>query len=314
MIITRRNQLLKILDESFNELEKHNAGQEDYELLKTIQSSIVTSEDCCHFLLNNSSYAAGYLQNFFHLLESFPINQDTNDFEDDYNYYDKSLNEWLELLNNFFQDKGYMGRQFENLIKSPNFYLTYLNRYTNCEGSCSYIKALNKVIIFINNTHSIRNGSNLAHEIAHATSYLEGANHGLTLFTELESIFIELLSYDYLGKVDFKDSLLSKKILFLENYAMAEEILSEYKDGAFGTNICDFSQIFRSQLYEDMGYILSYLYALKLLNVYYQNQKEALKILHHIIFLRTNEEIMNYFKEVGIINLDTSNYKKSLGL
>ena len=166
------------------------------------------------------------------------------------------------------------------------------------------------------------------HEFAHAISFNFNPNALLfdfnkRIFLEIESIFFELVAGDYLSQNvnsgDEYNELISNHSLFLneaiyltdriqiaklvkENDIYSNKTLKALCDSEL--NFANFyvDQLMGQQTYEVLPYIISYLFAVELYELYKYDKEKALHTLEKIMLLR-EESTLKYYQELKKLGL-----------
>ena len=244
-----------------------------------------------------------------------------------------SLDECLEIAKEFF---GNLDNTFYR-----NFLKIYNNRYklikeskeANYEhdGVCTFVGGLNKPYIWIDNVDGLQKVATLIHELGHATMLLNYpdrlVNARDSFGTEIESILFEIIyASEFLDKDNFEKAILNYE--YIENYESAKYILIQEKitKNFKGTTIDLNKEFYRKlkekykithkeidySLYIDAieygQYIISYMIALEIYNIFKQDKKEALKILRRFAKEHKNDTYQTINKYIP----DLPNSKKEL--
>lgn len=230
--------------------------------------------------------------------------------------------EMLELNNSFFKSiGGDIYKTHNNLLKYN--YIRFENS-SDKPGTTIFIPGVQKPYVTINNSNKITQLPIIAHENGHAIAallnndrYIENAK-----FPEIESLFFEMLSYQYYGEklnnkifyqleksrmddyfYDADDTLFYKEIynyisnLENKNYKNVIKNSKKYFDTADIKYF--FEEYDNSILTENIEYLFSYIVVIELLEEYQKDQEKALYKLNKIITSKTNEETKTIFEEVN---------------
>ena len=165
------------------------------------------------------------------------------------------------------------------------------------------------------------------HEYMHATSRSINPYHFVEdkyVFGELDTSFIEIIAADYLDKLFKTNGTIIKAFNHMERSSEALELTDTFKiidyedkqNDNFITNkqlkcaakmACNLSgEELEELLYmpdtEPETYVISYIMAVELYDLYLQDQEKALFILHKIIEMNC-DSLEDYYKEIKKLNL-----------
>lgn len=254
-----------------------------------------------------------------------------------------SKDDILELTHDFYKsclDKFF----FHNFLKH------YRNRYTNIKfknnedrymGEAIHILSLGESFITIVRDFNIEDVLTAIHEYEHATSVsinpytVMDQNY---TFCEIGSIFMEMIGADYLETI-FKngEAIIAKANEHQKYYGNAFILKSKidlieaekeyYKDGYTNNkalkhssaNYCGLTLKIVDKLIQEGGipydYVISYIFAIELYNIYQIDKEKALNILRKLVYTDCKDEETFYkiIKNYGLIpNYHTREYTKSL--
>ena len=196
------------------------------------------------------------------------------------------------------------------------------------EGDAYFIKSLNIKCSIINRTYTINDLLTNIHESCHITSDLICDTHlskKKYLFNEIDPIFMELIASNFITKMTNNDAgILSRA--HLHNYYSGLAIntrdkisLFEYEQqlpngfinnnqlNAFATEKLfitkkELHDILSIPNNEDEAYLISYIYAVELYELYMLDPEKALSYLESIIYLSSTSSYYFYenIKQIGI--------------
>ena len=186
----------------------------------------------------------------------------------------------------------------------------------------------------------IRDVSTLIHEYGHAISfYLNGYNENFdnkpTPFSEIESIFLEILSFDYLDSIHIndKDSFNNRKSFLVDLYCNAvnidnkfvlynstnpeEKINQKYYSKIkkkYDINKLELRFMYSKPVAIDIIYVISSLYAMELYDIYANNKEKALELYKKIITMNysTYEDFINELSCLYIYPNETDTFIRTL--
>lgn len=242
-----------------------------------------------------------------------------------------SIDDMIELVNAFFRQTN---SEFYTL-----FLKNYKNRYSNIKESkingadamMFHIPVLDKNYIVIKrNLKKNRKLLTLLHEEGHAAAALLNPHRYLygSILTEVEALLFEMLGADYFGKELDDSYFLKSQIVNLEYYkTIAMEIIDEKLLADLCNN--DLNEetlnnlIYKNNLshllYNDipittlyMKYLISYLVAIELYEVYQNDKDLALNMLKKIVMQKKDED--DYEKITNLVTPTSSleSYQKRL--
>lgn len=204
--------------------------------------------------------------------------------------------------------------------------------YTSFDTMEFYIK--------IKRFYDIRDVNTLIHEYGHVLAFYLNAYDGnfyanQTPFCEIESIFLELLSFDFLDNIHFdaSDSYNNRKNFIYDIYGKASNIdnkfvlynnmtpndrinhsyYSQIKQ-KFDIDKLDLWFMYSSPVEIDILYVISSLYAMELYDIYLKNKEKALELYKQIIKLDypSNEEFVNELSNLSIYPNKTDTFIRTL--
>lgn len=275
-----------------------------------------------------------FFSKYFPYLVFYPTAENylSVDFNHDYNPISNEEN--LELLKDFFHDKGFLNEKFRYLLNSNNFFWQYFNNNIDVMGETYYLRCTNQILLFLNNSDNILKFTTATHEMGHSISFLYN-NHQFIAkryFLEIESLFLELLACDYIDKIYPQEGFKRKQFLYSVIFNTAKTLMEKQEIISFiNTNNINYHlnlselqlvnpnytidyllDLFYSSYSEDFTYPLAYLYAVKLYHIYIQDKERALDILQKIMMSQNEKVLLNYLNSINLIDLDTKNVKRSL--
>ena len=242
----------------------------------------------------------------------------------------KSLNRFFygNFMKNFYRRKDHIVfRNYNSKIK-----------YT---GEAINLPSLKESFIELLREYTIEDILTSIHEYSHATSSLINPKHlsySKTLFTEIDSIFMELVANDYLEKLfknntapifkamklnefcgygdDFQAIIdLIKAEEKLENGYTNNKLLKRIAEEHCNIYPIEVEMILNETKMSNLVYLISYMFALELYTLYKEDKEKALYYLRKIIMLDGLDEFEYYnnIKKIGIIpNQSLRNYQKQV--
>ncbi len=212
---------------------------------------------------------------------------------------------------------------------------TCFNINENYENDFILIGALNKAYNNVSGETPEITYFNMAHEYGHTISgiynHKRGASFNLDL-SELESIFIQLIYSDFIKdnfSLNNSNSLNIDYYLlineYLNSYCFIKSIIKLFKDNNFPAKN-KFTKIIQNNLNQqrsmkevidecfefnnEITYIISYLFAIELYNIYIVDKDKALDIFFKIIKLSNDD--FRYVEKLLTPNKNLTNYVRSL--
>ena len=291
------------------------------------------------------------------------INFIHEDFIDFYNYNNSFLSNFDELLtlkNNSLNRKDILTLTHDFYKQlNPLFYGNFMkvfyrrNDHTTfnpvhpdlvngkSNGMSTTLLSTKESYIEIARNYTIDDVITTIHEYGHATSAMINPNHEFDskyLYSEVDTLFLELAAIKYLNKVMHnKDAKTLKVMDFVERYNNSLDIndvlilINKEKKikGGYSTNkilketafkTCN---IYKDELddildyinYDSYIYLTGYIYALEFYNTYKEDKEKALNDLKKFIMLDASDEKTYYkrLKQFGIIpNLHLRNFQKEI--
>ena len=345
--IVKRSEIIKVIDATNEILLDDKLNEMKIKTLRSILMFEIARDI-------NSSNRYYELTNFFYqktlkyldkrnilnnIIYNYPDNRDYSYISNDdvigvlHDSY-KSLDDELFNLFKLIYDRKHTLIKFDHEDDLINGNLV--------DGNCTYIGILNKNYIKVLDELGISKLINTAHEVGHAINNLYCSNNIYNCadeyLAEVASIFFEMIiNYDVAYKIFPFDSSLKSMETF-DNYFEYSSLLYNHKDlvnvwlNNNGKTNKDFYYDLRSlcglsknKTIESMNvsidsegqYVISYMVALELFNIYKQDKKNAIKLLKNIMrdcYKDSFTVITTYFKdlslfsdEIGIIEENMSN-------
>ena len=244
--------------------------------------------------------------------------------------YNLSNDDLLSITHDFYKSlNNYYFIYFLKNFRERKNHIVFKNHITNRAGETISIISTKESFIKINRSYTLDDILTTIHEYSHATSALINPHHfhlEKTLYTEIDTLFMELIGADYITNL-FKNRFnrIIKAQHFNNYYSIANDLtimidviigenkteegyktinhlkeiaLNEY--GISGRKID--STIQESKLLET-NYLTSYMFAIELYNMYQIDKDKALYYLKKIIMLKNMSE-KDYFDSIlkmGII-------------
>lgn len=243
-----------------------------------------------------------------------------------------SKNDLLTITHDFYKslNKYFYGNFMKNFYRRNDH--IYFNSYNNdgISGETIGLPSLKEAFIKICRDYTNEDILTVIHEYSHATSLSINPNHlndiKKTLYTEIDTIFMELIAADYISKL-FKDN--SNAIIFkaskLNEYADNADELSimidiingeKYTENGYTSNkmlkniASKHFNVIPEVINDVIGepnltntiYLTSYMFALELYKQYLQDKEKSLYNLKKIILLEDMDELEYYsnIKRLGI--------------
>lgn len=349
--------------ERLNQLRSNVTSQEE---LEKIDDTILTleslmSEAAYRMIIGNVS-TSYLLQREEVLLSDFqdftPLIKTITDMDyvptyDGYIPIPKLTNEdVLELTYDFFKEctdreifKLFrsMFKKRKNLVHMERLGVQYIEPYS------IFLPFYKKVHIFLKRTKGIDDLTDLSHEYGHGIQYLVNYHSNYygenNIFSEIVSMFFELLDVDYLSKIgEFKEcaqnyqkeffnsmrsnsqiTLLDEKILarwrFFINTGVKKSTKETEKELIKALKDTDFElyslRLFLSlDITEQIPYSISYLIALEIFMVYKKDRDKGMYLIKRIMAIDLRLDKEDYYQEIlrlGIIpNENLENFKNHI--
>lgn len=277
----------------------------------------------------------------------------------DYNYFfesSKSINvPFLELKRNSLSTDDILSLTHD-FYKSLNssFYTNFMKNFDkrkkhiafqpqdNLEfcGETIVIKTTKEAFLTVGRYYTLEDFTTTVHKYSHATSFQINPNHldhFKRSFTEIDSMFMELISSDYYKSLTNDNNATMVKTKIHNSYSLSSrdvaliisliekelERKEEFKCNKDIRQSLDEKRFLSLELDDillhssiDLSiYLTSYLFAIELYNLYKEDKEKALYILKKIILLDNKDEQQYYsnIKELGIIpNLGLHEYQTNL--
>ena len=254
--------------------------------------------------------------------------------------------EALTIVHDFFKETdAEIFKYFLKIYKSRYEQIKFVEEESliDCMGGCClFIDIVKKNYIMIGDYKGISKTSIIAHEIGHAIASLYKSRHMYNtkdhFLDELESFFFELAFLELAAPKIDKYGAARESFLTLyrqsddaKNLVLHRQIITTLEDYEYKLNKDSFHELRRKNLekqdiidsldtnIEDYGiYVISYIVALELLQIYKQDKVSALQILKKMISMRNKdslEVIETFFKEFnniesGIITINNNMQKQ----
>lgn len=215
---------------------------------------------------------------------------------DEYATIKFSKKDLFELVHGFYNDIG--GEIYDNFnISLKNAKVNFTNTKEECCGITFFISPLKKQYITIDKRNDdVTKLLSLTHEYAHSImdNYSKNRYINTDYFVEIESLFFEILSIDYYNKVLNTDLFCQDgKTNFKYYYDICYSILNtrnkllEIFNNTSDNYNARFEQIkngenFSENYNEDVRYLISYMCAIELYELYLMDKDEAIKRLFNI--------------------------------
>jgi len=249
----------------------------------------------------------------------------------------------LTLTHDFYKKKlnSYFFNHFMKNFSKRRDHIIFKNNSDDYafNGKTIPLPSLGEAYIEIFRNHTLEDVLTTIHEYSHANSILINPHHLIeqkTSFTEIDSIFMELIGADFLNKElnTQKGSMLH--VNTLNEYSILGEMyvklinlikVEKYAQNGYTNNkilkqTANNNLNMKPQLVEDLLqnadmfssiYVTSYLFAIELYNIYKEDKEKALYLLKKIILLdKSNEkEYYDGIIDLGVIpNASSSKYIK----
>lgn len=232
-----------------------------------------------------------------------------------------SKEDLLTITHDFYKslNKYFYGNFMKNFYRR-NDHIIFQSYSNNICGETIGIPSLKESFIRIYRDYNNEDILTTVHEYSHATSLSINPNHlteSKTLYTEIDTIFMELVASEYISKL-FKDNsstiFNASKLNEYSSYAedisiMIKTIESEkYAENGYSNNktlkkiaaeVLDFvpdiiDDVIGEPNLDNIIYLTSYMFALELFNLYNEDKEKALYILKRIILLENMNELEYY--------------------
>ena len=233
------------------------------------------------------------------------------------------LNDLFTLVHDFYHSLNpYFYENFmKNFIKrNTNLKLSKIIGDGHCAGITNFLVYYKEAYINAVTSNNIWDFMVLAHEYCHATSCQinnnQLKNSGKIPFDEIDTTFIELLAADYyddvfknnkapiLKSIRHRESIFSAKRVneVIDIINLKESDVPKEKEEYLKTNINSFEQYKKITSFEER-YVIGYIVAIELYQLYQKDKEKALDIFKQIILLDYNsmEENYNAILNLGII-------------
>lgn len=204
-----------------------------------------------------------------------------------------------KLFSDFFND-SYSGIKFAKDNSTLEIF--------DCDGMCTFIDILKRNYIVVKDTNNLYKSVVLSHECGHAVANLFAPeteyNRKDTFLSEVASIFFEVIfNYEIASKVNsFSSALYSaekfdymtevtyslifhKKILeeWIKNGYKVDKRYYEILQKNYSCNRLELRDLLNYSIDDEGAYVIGYMIALELLNIYKQDKNEAFRILRLIL-------------------------------
>lgn len=242
-----------------------------------------------------------------------------------------SKDDLLDITHDFYLSLN--GLFFGNFMKNfyrKNDHIVFRNKgETFYNGETIALPSLKESFIEICRVHTLEDLITIIHEYMHATSVSINPKHlnaNKTIFTEVDTIFIELLANDYIEKLfQDKSSIILKANDFNEHLQRADDInavldlmeAEKYTKNGYinnkilkeiGKRYCELENIETELILDNSNqsetlYLTAYIIAIELYYLYKIDKDKALNTLRKIIELECNDELQYYqnIRGLGII-------------
>lgn len=288
---------------------------------------------------NNNHPYLKYLNYFIKQTNNFYYNE-YNQFANNLSLIRLSHDDALGLTNDFYQSIG--GIIYEGFLD------TYNNRYRrimftkqidglgyDVEGVTYNISGLNKNYILLNNCKTVNKLRCLIHEFGHVmASYINNQRYfnNFNFFLEVESIFMEMIAGDFFNKQNQGDDwkivncermtsyiemaamdvemFKINKLAMENNYLNIDELIKDLRNKMIEYNLS--KDMKGLNLTEDLVYVMSYIKAINLYQLYLVDPEMALNNLINLIKENTfsSEEIWQILEQQEVEKYGTNIIKK----
>lgn len=310
-----------ILDEKNSLLQHHYLDDQTFKK-RIVDEAKFKEQYYGHYALLPK--ATTYLANFGPLpeLNTYPLsNDDTMTFTHDF-FHDLTDRRFFYAFYQQFKD----AEKYTDFGKKGKFVIP--------------IRGLNRCFVSSIDDDNIEKLGTTIHEYAHATSFIINNQHLNSIikeiFTEIDTIFMELLSYDYAAHyfnmdrdgalmqadiantmVEFGNTLLLKNDL-LKMFLKASS-LDNFIDSAqnqTGYTEDELVKLYKTTNKETFTYLISYLYAVELYMAYQQDPEKTLNTLYEFIKtdLGTNNMQQFFYKKNICLLTNIDDYNEALSL
>ena len=243
----------------------------------------------------------------------------------------------IEIVKDFYShlDKFFYA-ELENYLKNGNSHIEFFNPRPGWDGTSFLLHNLNDAYVTIPNHRTISKLSIAVHEIQHVLDFFNNKNFSYQfIIREVSSIFMELISLDYIGeKYDLEEDSYIRRfylhsIIKTDGFCFLakDELLNAIKEhsqlssGDLVKFLRDEFEYTKRELYNfslnDIKslslYQISYLIAIELYYIYQQDKKVALNILKDIILKANDQNFMHILNNNGItLNKSVVQYEDDL--
>ncbi|MGN1378839.1 MAG: hypothetical protein ACI4XR_00335 [Bacilli bacterium] len=319
--------LITFFEKIYELNNKINNSKLKYKIIKDNEylKQVLVFEDMISTLASKDLFENKDIKNY-----SYKTKINKNDlFELTYDFYkkqDKTIFEIFEIL-------------FKNRQDNVFFMKNTIDKYF-CGATYQLIDN-NDIYITTTRYNDIRDVTILIHEYGHAIAiYLNGLDktkyNSFEPFSEIESIFFEILSFDYLDSIHLNDidsynnrknflidlfcnaTIIDNKFLIYENINPLQDKInhSYYRDikNKYNINKNDLRFIYSSPVEIDLMYVISSLYAMELYDIYLKNPDKAFNLYKKIITLNypTYEEYINELSNLYLFPNETDTFIRTL--
>lgn len=278
------------------------------------------------------------IEEFRHLIT--PLSREIDfDFIEKNVFFPKINDEdYFSLIHDFFKEAldRELFKIFSEMFKKRND-LVHLYRLggNGKEAASFFFPYYRQVHILLRRSGKIKDFSDLSHEYGHGLQYLMNYDPAYLLddmyFAEIVSTFFELLNLEYMKKYEeFKRSAIKEQAGIFMEYCDASILLNEeaklldhysHLRGRFGQKLADLEVLLEKDLDEidfkeidveellrrnlpcQFSYILSYLFAIELLELYRKDRDYALFVLKNVIDIDLALPNREYLKELLSLGL-----------
>ncbi len=280
-----------------------------------------------------------YFKPFYPLAEKFiniGINVDDISFEATYSALDISDNEAFSTVSEFFNEQSeFFSSGFNEFNEEAEEHLEFIDKDNNTDGEMTFLKSTGDAFVFCPNYSNITKITILTHETEHVIDSFKNPNfYENLLIRETVAIFMEMIVGDFCAKkYNLIDDHFQRKLMlhivlknhaniFIDKMDMLEiidknigltesELIKLLEDEGFSFECINF--LMENTIIEDFFYILSYLIAIEIYFMYYNDKSKALSILEDIILNGTDENILSLISKYGIVlNKNVKNYEDKI--
>lgn len=240
---------------------------------------------------------------------------------------DLSKEDILDLTHEFYKktfDKYFYGNFMKNFYRKDHIIFSRYDDDTECRGETINIFPSKESFIKINRDFTHEDLIATIHEYMHATSFSINQNHfnsQKNIYTEIETLLVELLACDYFESI-FKDDKMNNLKILIHNWCCYQEkqaldkiklikkesLLKEYSFNRvlkLGARLCNIDSEYLEELLNESNEKIqvSYLFTIEFYKLFKEDKEKALNILKKFIMINLDNEKDYYFnlKNFGII-------------